>query len=303
MRARVRKMAAPVLAALVIMGVTAACQPYVHTYIPDLGEVRDPATAPVRYVDEVFPGVTVTSNIVWGQAPNRAGVPVSLALNLYEPTGDTVSRRPALVVAHSGGFKVGTKTNAVSVDLANRFARKGYVGASISYRLSAQGCTVIDAACVESIVDATEDAQSAVRYFRANAATYGIDPDRIAIWGTSAGAITAMNVGFRAVVPGNGANPGVSSDVEAAVSFSGGRLLGSCDEGDATTLLFHGTADPLTPYQWATNTVTCAQDAGVWVHLTSWEGQGHVPYAANRSQIVQETTSFLWNALSLRLIV
>ena len=53
----------------------------------------------------------------------------------------------------------------------------------------------------------------------------------------------------------------------------------------------------------ATNTVTCAQDAGVWVHLTSWEGQGHVPYAANRSQIVQETTSFLWNALSLRLIV
>ena len=258
---------------------------------------------PLRYRDEIFPTVTKTADVVYGSAVKQDGTTISLFADIYRPAGDTATARPMVIWVHGGSFKSGSRTSGELVDLANTFARKGYVGASISYRLSAQGCTVIDAACVESIVDATEDAQSAVRYFRANAATYGIDPDRIAIWGTSAGAITAMNVGFRAVVPGNGANPGVSSDVEAAVSFSGGRLLGSCDEGDATTLLFHGTADPLTPYQWATNTVTGAQDAGVWVHLTSWEGQGHGPYAANRSQIVQETTSFLWNALSLRLIV
>lgn len=258
---------------------------------------------PLRYRDEIFAGVTKTADVVYGSAVKQDGTPVSLYADVYRPTGDTATARPLVIWIHGGSFKSGSRTSAELVDLANVLGRKGYVGASISYRLSANGCTVIDAACVESIVDATEDAQAAVRFFRQNAATYGVDPDRIAVWGTSAGAITAMNVGYRASVPGNSGTPGVSSDVRASVSFSGGRLLGTCDEGDAAALLFHGTADPLTPYQWATNTVTCAQDAGLGVHLTTWEGQSHVPYAANRSQIIEETTNFLWNTLALRLIV
>lgn len=45
-----------------------------------------------------------------------------------------MQHRPALVVAHPGGFRVGSKTDAASVDPANRFARKGYVVISINYR-------------------------------------------------------------------------------------------------------------------------------------------------------------------------
>ena len=331
MRARVRKMAAPVLAALVIMGVTAACQPYVHTYIPDLGEVRDPATAPVRYVDEVFPGVTVTSNIVWGQAPNRAGVPVSLALNLYEPTGDTVSRRPALVVAHSGGFKVGTKTNAVSVDLANRFARKGYVVISIDYRkLALVDCGTLgglindSSGCKYAAMAATSDGQAAVRWLRANADTYRVDPTRIAMMGDSAGALMSILTGMLADVPGNpeaptsieamfGApantgNPEQSSEVQAWASISGGlpptetptlgEKLAASETPTAPGYLFAATEDNQTPHQWSVDVRDVLVDIGRPIAFKSVAG-GHVPYSTHKVLFNEQTTRFFYVFLNL----
>ena len=62
-----------------------------------------------------------------------------------------------------------------------------------------------------------QDAQTAVRFLRTNAATYGIDPTRIAIGGSSAGAITALNVGFSS-------SEDPTAAVGAAVSLSGARL-------------------------------------------------------------------------------
>ena len=215
-----RRLAAVLLAALSVLATSCL------TARPD-------GPAGLRYRDEVFAGVTKTSDIVYGQALSQTGVDTVLKLDLYEPTGDVAPLRPAIVWVHGGSFKSGAKTSAELVDQATVLGRKGWVSASISYRLSAQGCTVINAGCVESIIDATEDAQAAVRFLRAHAADYRIDPTRIAIGGSSAGAITAMNVGFRAVVPGNSGSPGYSSDVKAAVSLSGARLIGSCDPGDA----------------------------------------------------------------------
>ena len=260
----------------------------------------DPGT--LRFRDELFSGVTLTSNVTYGSAVRQDGTTMTLQADVYQPTGDTAPLRPLVIWVHGGSFRAGSKTSGEIVDQANVFSRKGYVNASISYRLSAKGCTVIDAACVESIVDATEDAQAAVRFFRENAATYRIDPNRIAISGTSAGAITALNVGYRAVVPGS-AGATVSSEVRAAVSFSGARLLGNCDTGDAPALLFHGTADQLVPYQWATNTETCARDAGLGFHMVTWLDEGHVPYAAHRTQIIDTTTTFLFNALDVRPLI
>jgi acetyl esterase/lipase len=261
---------------------------------------RPDGPAGLRYRDEVFAGVTTTSDIVYGHALNQSGVDTILKLDLYEPTGDVAPLRPAVVWVHGGSFKSGTKTSPELVDQATVLGRKGWVSASISYRLSAQGCTVVNAGCLESIVDATEDAQAAVRFLRAHAAEYRIDPTRIAIGGSSAGAITAMNVGFRAVVPGNSGSPGYSSDVGGAISLSGARLLGTCDKGDAPALLFHGTADPLVSYQWAVNTKDCADAAGVWSELDSWEGEGHVPYLQHRDEILEKTTYFLFNSLNVR---
>lgn len=254
---------------------------------------------PLRYRDHVFGSVVTTADQVYGSAVAQDGTPVTLRYDLREPAGDDADVRPLVIFVHGGSFRSGSRTSGEIVDQATDLSRKGYVTASISYRLSAQGCTVINAACIESIVDATEDAQAAVRYFRANAASFRIDPDRIAISGTSAGAITALNVGYGAVVPGNSGTPGPSSAVRAAVSLSGARLLGTCDAGDAPALLFHGSSDFVVPYAWAQSTISCARDGGTWSRLITWSGEGHVPYVAHRQEVIDTQTTFLFHSLQV----
>jgi acetyl esterase/lipase len=193
---------------------------------------------------------------------------------------------------HGGSFTTGDKTSPELVDEANVFSGKGYVNFSINYRLEPGGCTTVTTACLIAVAEALDDAQTAVRFVRTNAATYGVDPDRIAIGGSSAGAITALNVGFNSTEEPDAA-------VQAAVSLSGARLIGAYDSTDAPSLLFHGTADPLVPYQWAVNTVNGATAAGVDSFLTTWVGAGHVPYIQHRSEILDQTTNFLWWEMDL----
>jgi len=266
----------------------------------DLRLAAPSGTTPLRYRDAVFTTVTTTSNIVYGSAVDQTGVTVSLTLDAYRPAGDTITKRPAIVWVHGGSFSSGDKTSGELVDEATTFAKKGYVNVSINYRLST-GCSAsgATAACVTSIVDAKHDAQAAVRFLRANATTYGVDPDRIAIGGTSAGAITAMNVGFDPTDPGTSGNPGYSSAVRSAVSLSGAAVIAVPSAGDAPSLLFHGTADPLVPYQWAVNTQTNAQAAGLTSELTTWDGAGHVPYVEHRTEILDQTTNFLYWTMDL----
>ena len=326
-----RKLIAPVLAVLVALGVTTACEPAVHTYIADVGEVRDPADGPVRYVDPVFPGVTVTSNIAWGAAPNRTGASVPLALDLYQPTGDTASRRPALVVAHSGGFKVGSRTNAVSVDLANRFARKGYVVISIDYRKlalvdcgSLGGLISDSSGCKYAAMAATSDGQAAVRWLRANADTYRIDPTRVAMMGDSAGALISILTGMLADVPGdpespasveamagaplNTGNPGYSSEVQAWASISGGlpptetptlgAKLTAAETPTAPGYLFAATQDNQTPYQWSVDVRDVLVSIGRNVAFKPVAG-GHVPYSTHKVLFDEQTTRFFYLFLNL----
>jgi acetyl esterase/lipase len=263
--------------------------------------LRPEGDSPLRYRDEIFTQVTKTSDVAYGNAVNEQGQNQTLLLDVYQPTGDTVGSRPAIVWVHGGSFRSGSKTSAEIVDEANTFARKGFVNASISYRLSATGCSASSptANCVNAIFNAKYDAQAAVRFLRANAATYGIDPDRIAIAGTSAGAITALNVAYSPDDPGTSGNPGPSSAVRAAVSLSGAALGTTPNAGEPAVLLFHGTADVVVPYAWATSNVDNAKAAGLQAYLTSWEGLGHVPYVQKRSEILDQTTNFLWWAMQL----
>jgi dipeptidyl aminopeptidase/acylaminoacyl peptidase len=284
-----------VVVALVLTVVATGCD--IHLLRP----VGDP---PLRYRDEVFSNVSVTSNVIYGSAVNQQGQTVTLRLDVYQPSGDTLEERPAIVWVHGGSFRTGTRTSAEIVDQANVFSRKGYVNVSISYRLSQNGCSAggITPECVTAIQHAKYDAFAAVRFLRANADTYNIDVDRIAISGTSAGAITAMNVAYDSTDVGNSGNPGFPSNVQAGVSLSGGRVFGAFDAADAPTLLFHGTADFVVPYQWAVNTRNGATAAGLASYLTSWEGAGHVPYLAHRTEIIDQTTNFLYHTLRVALV-
>ena len=260
------------------------------TQLPDL---VPPGAAPLRYRDLVFGTVTKTADVTYGSAVNGSGQTVTLRLDAYQPTGDVVTARPAIIWVHGGSFASGDKTSAELVDEANTFAMKGYFNVSITYRLEPGGCTGSGTSCALAIQEAMQDAQTAVRFLRTNAATYGIDTTRIAIGGTSAGAITALNVGFDV-------SEDATAAVAAAVSFSGGLLLGPpIDAGDAPSLLLHGTADPIVPYALAVNTVNQAHAVGLDSFLTSWAGAGHVPYVQNRTQILNQTTNFLYWEMDL----
>jgi predicted esterase len=262
------------------------------TATPTLGlhQIPPPGPAPLRYRDLVFATASTTTNVTYGSAVNNSGQTVTLLLDIYEPTGDAITERPAIVWVHGGGFSGGNKSSPEIVDEATTFARKGYFNVSINYRLEPGGCP--GSACLIAIREAREDAQAAVRFLRTNAATYGIDETRIAIGGSSAGAITALNVGFFT-------SEDPTAAVGAAVSLSGAHISSVINAGDAPSLLFHGTSDSIVPYVWAQNTWNAANAAGLDSFLTSWAGAGHVPYAGHRTEILDQTTNFLYWEMDL----
>ena len=193
---------------------------------------------------------------------------------------------------HGGSFCCGNRTSPEIVDEATTFAKKGYLNVSIDYRLESPGCSGTFSNCVAAIQEAAADAQTAVRFLRTNSATYGIDPNRIAIGGSSAGAITALNVGFST-------SEDPSARVRAAVSLSGAHLVvGTISSGDAPALDFHCTTDPLVSYQWAVDTINAAKAVTDAV-LESWDETCHVPYSEHRQQILDQSTNFLWWEMDL----
>lgn len=289
-RVPIRRVLTGLLVAATVLA-AAACDPLATPSGP----------APLRYRDPVFGAVTKTTDVVYGNAVDQAGQRVALQLDVYRPTGDTVAARPAIVWVHGGGFSQGDKTSPELVDQATQFALEGYVAVSINYRLAPGGCLpTITAACVIGVLQAREDAQTAVRFLREEAATYGVDGDRIAIGGSSAGAITALGVGYNSQAPGAGDHQGFSSAVRAVQSLSGTLFsTAAIGAGDAPALLFHGTADPLVPYSLAQATAKAASDAGLVAILRTWTGAGHVPYAAHRQQILDETRNFFYSQMDL----
>jgi acetyl esterase/lipase len=264
-----------------------ACTPYL---VPQ-------GAAPMRYRDEVFSDFTLTSDIPYGagSAVDQDGNTDVLNLDVYQPAGDTVTYRPAIVWVHGGSFRGGDKTSGELVDEARVFAKKGFVNFSINYRLTNAGCSASapGTQCVDEIKDAMHDAQAAVRWVKHNAATYGVDPERVAIGGTSAGAITAIEVALNPDQPQGPTDSGFSNTVRAALSLSGANIIGFPDPTDAPFLDWHGTADPLVPYAWAVNTVSSARAVGIDAHLKTYEGEGHVPYN-HRQEIHDMSTNFLW---------
>jgi predicted esterase len=261
---------------------------------------KPPGAAPLRYRDQVFTNVTVTSNLQYGSAPNAQGASVPLMLDMYRPTGDTQRSRPALVWVHGGSFSGGDKKNVVPVDVANTFAKLGYVVVSINYRLLGSGCVGNPSACAVAAIEAKRDAQAAVRWLRANASTYGIDPTRIGIGGESAGAITATLVGLFSEDVGSSGNPGWPSTVRGFVSVSGGLPSGGlASAGDAPGLFFHGSADNVVPSSWSVNTAIEMLNAGVPAWLQIQDGAGHVPWAQYRTLYLEQADWFFYLNLDL----
>lgn len=239
-----------------------------------------------RYTNTIFPSSTITADVIYDTAPfinfpyfNEASTTTGdLVMDIYTPDGDSHTKRPAIIFAHSGGFIIGDRTHDDMVAFCDSFARKGYVTATIDYR---QGFNVINNTELHgtrAVYRGLQDGRSAVRFLRANAATYGIDPDRIYLTGSSAGSFIALHTVYMdepAEKPLNAGTVFYSNLVPPF--FYTAPDLGGYDVGD--NLLLNGTPDAIISLWGAlesTDLITSTNDDPVFlVHGTD---DGTVPF-------------------------
>lgn len=182
---------------------------------------------------------------------------LDLTMDIYQPVNDSEQLRPLIMFMHGGSFLNGDKAEQTFQLWCSHFASLGYVAVSANYRMGwAPDKTDIDIAGYR----ATQDAYTALSYLAHNADFYHIDPDLVFVGGTSAGAITALNVAFlnednkpQSVV-GEGPISRYADYPEsfhiAAVMNMWGAVYDTAILRDSKTSIisFHGDADPIIPY-------------------------------------------------------
>ena len=224
-----------------------------------------------RYFDRIFNTVNKTANVIYGNAPAITSFYISesfttaqdLRLDIFQPQGDVESKRALILFAHSGGFINGTKSNQDMQALCDSFAHYGYVTASMDYRLNFN--LLSSNSSERAVWRGTQDASSAVRYFKQNASAYNIDTNKIFVWGSSAGAFMALGLAY---VDDNerpastlsspnlgckdcsGNNYPFSSKVMGIISCWGATKDSSWiqNNNNIPVQLFHGTSDGTVPF-------------------------------------------------------
>ena len=238
-------------------------------------------------------GVKATRDIEYVKGGSKAQ-----ALDVFAPE-KADGALPLIVWIHGGAWSGGDKRLGMALAETTR----GYVVASINYRLSGE------AKWPAQIFDC----KAAVRFLRANAKTYNIDPDRIGVWGSSAGGHLVAMLGTSGDVKeleGDLGNPGVSSRVQAVCDFCGPtdftvvdkfpngavgpvtQLIGGpiaenlektktanpityVTKDDPPFLIMHGDQDKTVPINQSELLNEALKKAGVWVKFEPVKGAGH----------------------------
>ena len=170
-----------------------------------------------RYQEEIFNSIDVKSDVIYGKAKGywtrspyssdpyvvtlgkgliksfKDQELLDLKLDLYYSRTDLLKNRPCVMLIHGGAFYIGNKESACEQALATTLAKRGYFVASIDYRL---GFKPTSADIEMSGYRAIQDAHAALRFLAHHAPGIGIDPNRIYVGGTSAGAVASLNVAF-----------------------------------------------------------------------------------------------------------
>jgi acetyl esterase/lipase len=232
--------------------------------------------------------------------------PLKLTLDVHY-LKNPADLRPALVLIHGGGWQGLTKEYLTW--LANDAAERGYVVFNINYRLAQQA----------KYPAAVEDCQAAVRWAKAHASLYNIDPARLAVWGESAGGHLASMVGL--LDSRDPSKPEVSSKPTCVVNFYGvadltptqlpekyrkqidfpsicANFIGKSHaeapqlfveasplhrvtKEASPFLVVHGDADLIVPYDQSVRLVEKLKQAGVPVSFHTVPGGGHGPSFGN----------------------
>ena len=227
----------------------------------------------IRYLDEVFDEVIKTEDVIYGNAPDLPFIflfewntqNIDLDMDIYEPMGDTLTSRPVIIFLHSGSFFLGSNEADDMVDLSIASAKRGYVSVSMEYRL---GLNILSSYSGErAVYRGVQDASAAIRYLREFHEEYNIDPNKIFIWGSSAGSFIGLHLAYSQDDERPESTFGGSSDPDLGCMDCTGNTyshdnkpnalvscwgaVGDLDwidiEDNIPTLMFHGSLDPIVP--------------------------------------------------------
>jgi len=246
-----------------------------------------------RSVFKVPDSVTVARDIVYATYGER-----KVTLDLYLPKNPPKGRIPCIMTVHGGGWRNGNKNTFAR--FASKFAENGFAAACIGYRLIPE----------VKVPQCIEDAKASVRWVRANAKKYNIDPDRIGAFGGSAGAhlVAMLGTSHKAEkLEGDGGNKGVSSRVHAVVAlatpadmttfkrFAGNAVekklispVSYVDKDSAKFLLIHSEGDRVVPHKQSVLLKEKLTKYGVPTQLITIKGGGHAFWNGN-SPTAQKT--------------
>lgn len=247
-----------------------------------------PTTAPTAepkgpdHVDQLAAKLKPTRKVAYKHLASR-----DLMLHIFEPEGFKLSdKRPCYIVIHGGGWRGGQASRMYP--FAAHFAKLGMVGVSVEYRL-------LGKEPANTVFDCVKDGRSAVRYVRAHASEFGIDPDKIVVSGGSAGGHVAVGTALFDDVNEEGEDTSVSSTpnalillfpvIDTSAQGYGNAKIGEkwkqispvdrVKPGLPPTITFHSTGDTVTPFAGAKRFHEEMLKAGNRSELIIHEGGAH----------------------------
>ena len=228
--------------------------------------IRDYAAVPpilkndaVRYRDIVFRQLKIDTVVYTSHGHKHQ------LMDVYQPVGDTARLRPLVILAHGGAFLYGNRHAEKMPVFCRELAMRGYVVASIDYRLTTLAGMISKRSSYRQIIKAVADGRSSVRWFITDAAAgnqYRIDKHKIFFGGTSAGAILAEQLAYidsagectdplckvvNKYLPDSGALP--PHAIRGVISLAGAMLdTNLIGPGQPPLLHIQGDADDVVPY-------------------------------------------------------
>ncbi|MBJ7437475.1 MAG: alpha/beta hydrolase [Sphingopyxis sp.] len=177
-------------------------------------------------------------NVIFTEVPAPGGGNRPLALDMIKPAKS--GRYPLVIYITGGGFVIAPKENGLNL---RRFvAEQGFVVASVQYRTAMDGA---------NYRDGIADVKAAIRYLRAHADDYGIDPAHVSVWGESAGGYLAAMVGLTNGQKDfdQGSNADQSSAVEAVIDkFGTSDTSGVAEDFNPEMAMFAAPGSPIARY-------------------------------------------------------
>lgn len=235
-----------------------------------------------RYREAVFDSVDVQTYTYASKNGKN------LDMDIYSPAFDKEQLRPVVMYVHGGAFMDGARNGPEIVRFCKKLATYGYVSVSISYRLTRKGdpagfgCDCPAAEKLNTFHAAVQDLQDATYFLIQRRESLGIDPRKIMLAGSSAGAETVLNTAYQPPMCYNLDSGPVS--YAGVISMAGAipDTVKIYPESAVPSLLFHGTCDDLVPYASAPHRHCLKNQAGYLILYGSFAiadklAQLHVP--------------------------